>query len=60
MAIHPDDATFTYATESEWDHAAAIEIGAHELHRAWVCTDRDVWHRNPNYSGPAVKHPEED
>lgn len=42
------------STEAEWDRAEAREIGAAHPERAWVSTDRDVWHRNPFYSGPEV------
>ena len=54
-----DDANFTYATDQEWDRAEAYEIGRDHPERAWVLTDRDVWHANPFYHGPAVPHPEE-
>ena len=58
--MHPDDYHFTYSTESEWDRAEAYEIGAENPDRAWICTDRDVWHANPFYKGPPVRHPEDD
>ena len=48
------------STEAEWDRAESREIGAAHPERAWVSTDRDVWHRNPFYSGPEVPHPEDD
>lgn len=56
---HPDDAGFTYTSEAEWDRAEAREQGAERPDLAWVCTSRDVWHRNPFYTGPAVPHPED-
>ena len=56
--IHLDDKDFRYSTDGEWDQAAAIEIGAANPERAWICTDRDVWHRNPFYNGLPVPHPE--
>jgi hypothetical protein len=60
MNIHPDDAGFTYATDAEWDSAGATEMGAGRPERAWILSDRDVWYRNPFYTGPAVRHPEDD
>jgi hypothetical protein len=54
-----NDETFTYATDADWDHADALERGAARPDLAWICTDRDAWHRNPFYHGPAVPHPEE-
>ena len=51
---------FTYATDADWDRAAASEIGSANTTQAWVLTDRDVWHRNPYYQGPPVRHPEDD
>jgi hypothetical protein len=56
---HPDDRDFHYSSESEWDRAEARELGRERPDLAWVCTDRDVWHRNPYYQGPSVPHPEE-
>ena len=26
--------------------------------RCWINSDRDVWYRNPHYSGPEQPHPE--
>lgn len=31
-----------------------------KIGRQWLLTDYDVWVRNPHYSGPAQRHPEED
>ncbi len=56
--IHPDDADFHYSTDAEWDRAEARELGADRPDLAWICTDRDVWHRNPFYQGPPQPHPE--
>jgi hypothetical protein len=49
---------FHYSSDSEWDSAAAWEIGQQRKDRAWILTDRDVWHANPFYTGPRVPHPE--
>tara|TARA_Y100000361_G_scaffold127672_1_gene122183 strand:+ start:4529 stop:4783 length:255 start_codon:yes stop_codon:yes gene_type:complete len=54
-----EEAQFTITTESEWDRAEAYELGARSPDVAWVLTDRDVWHRNPYYSGPPQRHPED-
>ena len=50
---------FHYSTDAEWDRAEAREVGFANPDRAWICTDRDVWHANPFYTGPAVRHPED-
>lgn len=60
MFEHPDDAGFTYSTDTELDYADARQIGQLYPERAWVSTDRDVWHRNPFYQGPPQPHPEDD
>lgn len=36
----------------------ALDRGARDTDRAWVLSDRDVWHANPFYVGPPVPHPE--
>ncbi len=41
------------------DHEARV-LGAEKPEAAWILTDRDVWHKNPYYHGPAVPHPEDD
>ena len=60
MFGHPDDWGFTYDSDAAWDRAEARELGAENPERAWICTDRDVWHKNPFYTGPAVPHPEDE
>ena len=55
-----EDSNFRYSTETEWDNADAMQRGEENPEAAWVCTDRDVWHRNPYYKGPPVQHPEND
>ena len=49
---------FHYSSESEWDNAEAMQLGEENPERAWVLTDRDVWHANPYYKGPRMPHPE--
>lgn len=51
---------FHYATDTELDNAEASQIGSFYPERAWVVTDRDVWHANPYYRGLPVPHPEDD
>jgi len=51
---------FHYTSDTEWDNAEAYERGAASPEVAWICTNRDVWHKNPHYVGPAVRHPEDD
>jgi hypothetical protein len=41
--------------EQEWVH----NVGAMRQDLPWLLSDRDVWHRNPHYRGPAVPHPED-
>jgi hypothetical protein len=53
-----EDRDFHYSTDAEWDRADAAQRGEENPDAAWVCTDRDVWHANPYYKGPAMPHPE--
>jgi len=55
-----EEANHIVATDSDWDRADARQSGQEHPERAWVLTDRDVWHANPFYKGPAVPHPEDD
>jgi|6_EtaG_2_1085325.scaffolds.fasta_scaffold07672_3 hypothetical protein len=50
---------FEYATDTDWDRADARQRGSENINQAWVLTDRDVWHKNPFYTGRAVPHPED-
>lgn len=56
---HPDD-TDHLATYSEAMTEYACNIGGEYPEHAWLLTDYDVWVRNPHYSGPPVRHPEDD
>ena len=50
----------TYLTDAEVDHFDAVlhaEISGDT--RAWILSDRDVWYRNPYYTGPPQRHPED-
>jgi hypothetical protein len=58
MFYHPDEDTHLATVPeaiSEW----AINCNA-SSDRAWILSDYDVWVRNPRYTGPAVRHPEDD
>lgn len=46
--------------ETMADGEEARELGRLHPDLQWVLTDRDVWHRNPFYSGPEQPHPEDD
>jgi hypothetical protein len=60
MDRYQEHRDFHYATDGDWDRAAANELGAANPDSCWILTDRDVWHRNPYYQGPVTRHPEED
>ena len=60
MNHYEEHMEFTYSTDTEWDRADAWERGSRNPEAAWVCTDRDVWHANPFYTGPEVPHPEDE
>ncbi len=53
-----EERDFTYATPGDWDREEARELGQLHPEQCWILTDRDVWHRNPNYTGPDQPHPE--
>lgn len=48
------------ATEREAMTEMAWNMGHQQADRAWLLDDRDVWVRNPHYSGPPQRHPEDD
>lgn len=48
------------SSAAEWDRFDAELAGERRTTQAWICSDRDVWYRNPYYTGPAVPHPEEE
>lgn len=59
---HPED--FEYdgylncKNESNTEHQ--MLLGVERPDRQWVCTDFDVWMKNPYYVGPDQGHPEDD
>lgn len=40
---------------SQWVWA----YGAERPDEAWILSDYDTWHRNPHYTGPEQRHPED-
>lgn len=55
-----EERDFHVSSVSECDQAYAHELGAERPEQAWILSDRDVWYRNPCYTGPAQTHPEDD
>ena len=49
---------FHYPSLSEINREMAFHLGAANPDKQWVCTDFDVWEKNPFYSGPEQPHPE--
>jgi hypothetical protein len=47
------------ATIAEADAEWARNVGIERPEQAWILSDRDVWYRNPAYSGPPVRHPDD-
>lgn len=49
------------ATIAEADAEYARNVGAEKPDREWILSDRDVWYRNPFYTGVIhTGHPEDD
>ena len=48
--------SFEALADAEYAHNVGMDNAA----RPWILSDRDVWYRNPFYTGPAVPHPEDD
>ena len=48
------------ATPADAMREFAYAVGPECADRAWLLTDYDVWVRNPAYTGPDVRHPEDD
>ena len=48
------------ATMSEACKEFACNAGMDNPGDAWILTPWDSWERNPFYSGPPVRHPEDD
>jgi hypothetical protein len=50
----------TLATMSDAVREYARNVGAERPDRAWILSPYDTWERNPCYSGPPARHPEDD
>lgn len=50
----------TIATYYEACREYAENCGRERPQQAWILTPWDTWERNPFYSGPKVRHPEDD
>jgi hypothetical protein len=48
------------ATNNEAIAEFSRNVGAAFPHEAWLLHDNDFWVKNPHYSGPPVRHPEDD
>lgn len=55
-----DEASRGPATPSEARAEYAANAGAEQPDRQWILTPWDTWERNPRYSGPEQRHPEDD
>lgn len=55
-----EDAPDHVATGSESLAEFARNVGMDNPEHAWLLDPRDVWVKNPFYSGPPVPHPEDD
>lgn len=55
-----EDAPDHLATPAEAVDEWRFNVGAAQPERAWLLHDRDVWVKNPFYSGPPVPHPEDE
>lgn len=50
----------TLATHTDAMREFAWNAGAEFPESQWLLTSYDVWVRNPHYSGPPQRHPEDD
>lgn len=60
MWIQYQDEEGPLATIDDACREYARNVGRERLEQAWILTDYDTWQRNPFYTGPAVRHPEDD
>ena len=51
---------FRYSTDAEIIQAQGEQGGRERPLNQWICTDYDVWVKNPHYHGPEQPHPEYD
>jgi hypothetical protein len=45
--------------EEQADREYALNVGRDRPDLAWILSDRDVWYKNPFYSGPPQPYPED-
>jgi hypothetical protein len=60
LSREPDYGDDHLATPSEAVAEWGRNYGADHPDQAWMLHDWDVWVRNPHYTGPPVRHPEDD
>ena len=48
------------ATPAEAAREFARNVGMERPQQAWILTSYDTWEPNPFYTGPKVRHPEEE
>lgn len=47
------------ATEDDAEREYTWNVGRERSDSEWILSDRDVWYRNPFYTGPKGRHPED-
>lgn len=47
------------ATEDDAEREYTRNVGRERSDSEWILSDRDVWYRNPFYTGPKGRHPED-
>ena len=60
MWIQYQDEEGPLATPDDAIREFAVNVGRDRAEQAWILTDYDTWQRNSFYTGPAVRHPEDD
>lgn len=58
--MYYDEECSRLATPAEAAREYAHNAGAEERGREWILTPWDSWERNPFYTGPRGRHPEDD
>ena len=54
-----EEREFHVSSAAEVDQFEAHEAGYYRPDQCWILSGRDVWYRNPHYTGPVEPHPEE-
>lgn len=55
-----DEMSRGFASLSDARAEYARNVGAEDRGRQWLLTGWDTWERNPYYTGPEQRHPEDD